>query len=251
MTVAALEAPRARDRAAVTGPLLLGALAGALVAGRVEVAAACVLVAVGTSGAAGARRPARAWWTALAWGSGIAVLLNLYLVEGRALALPPLFGRAATFEGLGYGVLLSLRLAGAMTAVHGLRAAWPGEAGIDRMARALAPLERLRIPVQSMRAALGLALRMAPLVASEHRRIRRLQDARAGGPARGWRARLARERAVAIPAVVGALESAERLALALEARHYRVRPVGRGAPSHPLAIAAGWGLVLVSLFFRN
>src|SRR5206468_12197591 len=111
-------------------------------------------------------------------------------------------------------------------------AAWPGERAADAVARLLGPLERLRVPVREARAMLGLSLRFAPLLQAEARRIARVQDLRAGRPPRGAGEWLTRRRAATVPLMVGALERAERVALALEARHYRLRPPGA---------VAGWG----------
>jgi energy-coupling factor transport system permease protein len=166
--------------------------------------------------------------------------LNLYLTPGAALGppWPVLLSRAPTREGLELGALLVLRLAGAMAALQGLRAVWPGEAAADAAARALAPLERLRVPVRDLRLLLGLSLRFAPLLEKEGRRIARVQDLRAGRPPRGFAEWMRRRRAAAVPMMVAALERAERVALALEARGYRSRPVPRPARARPNA----WGL---------
>ena len=97
---------------------------------------------------------------------------------------------------------------------------------------------------------LGLALRFAPLLQTESRRIARVQDLRAGRPPRGPREWLQRRRAATVPFMVGTLERAERVALALEARHYRVRPPGAavgwedaGRPAHARAGGPGWVLL--------
>ena len=207
------------------GPVLVGAMLGALIAGRIETALLCLGVALGVAAAAGATWPARAW--ALTFASGLAVgwALNLYLTPGRVLAgpWPVLFGHAPTADGLVLGLLLALRMTGAIAALQGLRAVWPGEQAADVAARALAPLERVRVPVREARAMVGLALRFVPLLRAEARRIARVQDLRAGRPPRGAREWLQRRRAATLPLMVGSLERAERVALALEARHYRLR----------------------------
>jgi energy-coupling factor transporter transmembrane protein EcfT len=212
------------DRSAPMAPLLLGAMAGSLVAGRFESAVFCVVLAAVAAALAGAPRPAAGWWRVTAIGIVISVVLNLYLIPGRALPWPIPFGAHASREGLEAGLLLALRLVGATIAVHGLRAAWPGERAADEGARLLAPLGRLRVPVGEARMVMGLALRFAPLLKDEAQRIARVQDLRAGRPARGWSERLVRRRAAAVPALVSSLERAEQVALTLEARHYRVRP---------------------------
>jgi len=215
------------------GPVLVGALLGSLVAGRLETSLLCLAVALGAGAAAGAQPPPRRWFATLATGAALGWGLNLYLTPGSPLggAWPALGGRHATREGLSLGLLLTLRVAGAFAALQGLRVAWPGERAADAAARLLRPLERLRVPVREARAMLGLALRFVPLLQAEARRIARTQNLRAGRPPRGPREWLQRRRAATVPFMVGALERAERVALALEARHYRLRPPG---------VAVGW-----------
>lgn len=231
-------------------PLLLGTLAAALVAGRLATAAGALVLAVVAAVAAGARRPRARWVRLTGVGMAVAVALNALLVPGRPLGGLP----HVSAEGLRLGVLLALRLAGAAVAVHGLAAAWPGERAADELARRLAPLERLRVPVREARAVLALALRFAPLLGRESARIARVQDARAGGPPRGWRQRFTRRRAVLVPVMVGALERAERVGLALEARHHRLRDPAaagdarRGAWGWSLA---GGAVAVTSLLWRG
>lgn len=236
-------------RSAWAAPVLLGALVGSLVAGHVGVAFACFAVAAALAGIIGAGWPAPAWWRLMGWGAGIAILLNLYLVDGTPLQLPVLFGRAPTLEGFQHGGLMALRLLGAVTAVHGLGAAWPGEQAADQLAGLLRPLERLRVPVSDARAVMGLAVRFAPLIGDEVRRIDRLQTLR-GGAVRGPVGRFDRMRRVAVPALVGALERAERVALSLEARHYRARRVERAALA-PVAALMGAGLAVAAFLVRG
>jgi len=227
--------------------LLLGAMAGALVAARIETALACLAAALAGSAAAGARPPAGRWLAIVASGVALAWVLNLFLTPGQPLpwphAAPWSWLAPPTREGLVHGGLLALRLAGAAAALHGLRAAWPGERAADAMAGLLRPLERIGVPVARTRAMLGLALRFAPLLADEGRRIARLQDLRAGRPPRGVAEWLVRRRAATVPTLVHSLERAEQVALALEARHYRLRPVaavaGRRARDAGGAAAGG------------
>ena len=247
-------------------PLLCGALLGAMVAGRIESALLCLTVGLASAVAARAVAPPRRWWGTLLTGAAIGWALNLYLTPGTPLTgWPTLVGRHATREGLGLGLLLTLRVAGAFAALQGLRAVWPGERAADAVARLMAPLEALRVPVREARAMLGLSLRFAPLLGAEARRIARVQDLRAGRPPRGAGEWLTRRRAATVPLMVGALERAERVALALEARHYRLRPPsagpgrsgGMGAAKAPhsrlvsgLAAALGVTLAGVALLWR-
>ena len=97
---------------------------------------------------------------------------------------------------------------------------------------------------------MGLAVRFAPLLEREGRRIAAVQALRAGRPPRGPGEWLERKRAAAVPTLVGALERADRVALALEARHYALRPAGSARPAEravagKLAGAAAFGIALL------
>jgi len=251
-----------RDQAAA--PLLVGALVGALVAARFESALACLAVALLVAWGVGAPRPSATWVRMVAIGAALAWVLNLLLVPGAPIRWAGLGRLHATAQGAGLGALFALRLVAASIAAHGLHAAWPGERLADAAARLLAPLERVRWPwsreparpwVSEACATLGLALRFAPLVAGEAQRIGRIQDARAGRPPRGPGEWLQRRRAATVPLVVRSLERAEQVALALEARHYRARPLtaasGSWGGARGVGIAAGTALAVASLLWRT
>jgi energy-coupling factor transporter transmembrane protein EcfT len=240
--------------AAAAAPLLVGTLVGSLVAGRLETGLLCLAIAAGTALALGAPWPSRAWRITLAGSVLIGWLLNLYLTPGAPLAgWPAVLSRTPTREGLALGALLGLRLAGAMASLQGLRAAWPGERAADAAARVLAPLQRLRVPVRDLRVLLGLALRFAPLVEREGRRIARIQDLRAGRRPRGFGEWLRRRRAAAVPTMVSALERAEWVALALESRGYRSRPLEAASDARRVSPwgLAGAAVAGVAVFWRG
>ncbi len=238
----------------MTAPLLVGTLVGSLVAGRLEVGGLCLTIALACAWGLRAPWPGARWRVTLTVTALVGWALNLYLTPGAPLmGWPSLAGRTATRDGLVLGALLALRLAGALVSLLGLRAAWPGERAADTLARWLAPLERLRIPVRDLRTVLGLALRFAPLLGGEARRIARVQDLRAGRPPRGAGEWWQRRRAMAVPTLVSSLERAERLALALEARGYRGRPLepARGS-QHPSPWGwAGLAVAGVALLWRG
>jgi energy-coupling factor transporter transmembrane protein EcfT len=101
----------------------------------------------------------------------------------------------------------------------------------------------------------GLALRFAPLLKTEAVRIARVQELRAGRPPHGPREWLRRRRAAIVPTLVGALERAERVALALEARHYPLRsaddvPQSRGRAQLRWQVA-GAALAGTALLWRG
>jgi energy-coupling factor transport system permease protein len=202
--------------------------------------ALCLAIASIVSVIVGAGRPARPMIVTVVVGFALAIGFNLFLIAGAPLWRGP-FGLTATVTGLERGVLLGLRLTAAAVAVHGLRAVWPGERAADEIAGWLAPLERLRIPVNASRTIVGLAIRFAPMLARESQRIADLQALRAGRRPRGLAERLEQKRAALVPTLVAALERADRVSLALEARHYRVRPIPRRPGSW------GWRIVGLAL----
>lgn len=205
-------------------PVLLGALAGALVAGRFETVVACAATAALAAVALGAPRPQARALRLLAVTLASAIVLNLYLVHGAALPLPRIFGAAATREGLRAGLLLAGRLLGAALAMHALASLWTGERAADELAGRLGGLRRIGVPLDEVRAMLSLALRDVPLIGEEARRIAALQALRAGRPPRGLMERLERMRAALTPTLVATLERADQVSLALAARHHRHRP---------------------------
>ena len=232
-------------------PLLLGTLAGALAAARFETALGCLALAALLAMRAGARRPGRATGMLFATGAALSLALNLYLNDGRPITgWPVLFGRVATWEGLAYGALLSLRVLGAGVALMGLAALWPGERGVDAIARMVRPLARIGVPVSEARLIAGLAWRFRPAVEAEGMRIAALQSLRAGRPPRGAGERLARAQACVVPTLIASLERAERVSLALEARHVRAREAPAGPPAVWPARLAGLAIAAVSLAWR-
>jgi len=232
--------------ARTAGPVLAGALVASLIAARWETAVLALGVAIVAAWRAGARAPGRAWWLAMLFGAALALALNTWLTPGRPLSgLPRLFGHPATAEGVRYGMLVVLRMLGALAAVQGLRALLPGDAAADALARGLAPLERAGLPLGDVRAILGLSARVVPMLRDEVARVARVQRLRAGAPPRGIPARMRAVRAATVPALTGALERADRVALALEARHYRVRPLSPARATPGARPVAGWSMAVV------
>ncbi|HEY3216573.1 MAG TPA: hypothetical protein VGK93_08790, partial [Candidatus Eisenbacteria bacterium] len=160
-------APISTRRAGAASALLLGALVGSLVAGRLETGVLCLLVALGASASVGARWPPGGWMLGLGVSSVASWVLNLYLTPGVPISGPELVGKLPTQEGLRLGTLLVVRLAGALASVQGLRAVWTAEAAVDQAARWLRPVGRLGLPVGEARTMLALALRFVPLLRDE------------------------------------------------------------------------------------
>ncbi len=236
-----------RRRAA---PILAGALLGAMVAGRTETLGLAFALALFGSGLAGAGWPDGRWLQAVGVTGGIAIVLNLWLVPGPALPLPRILGAAATTAGLRQGLTFAARLVAAAVALRGLRAAWPGEQAADELADRARGLERIGFPVRRIRAMAGLAIRFVPMLTDEARRIAAVQNLRAGRPARGLAEKVTRARAILVPALVASLERAGQVALALEARHYRLREPARMPRAEWPWRSIGWAMAGAGLLWR-
>jgi energy-coupling factor transport system permease protein len=103
----------------------------------------------------------------------------------------------------------------------------------------LRPLARLGLPVHLLSLAVGAAVRFVPIVAEELEAIAKAQSCRGADFGSGRKGPIARARAwlpLFVPVVVRALERAELLAEAMEARCY----TGKGrAPTPPQPASPG------------
>lgn len=105
---------------------------------------------------------------------------------------------------------------------------------VDGMRGLLRPLSRLGVPTEAAALAVGVTVRFVPTLLRESRQLMRAQALRCGHVASGGIMR----RAVSyvrllVPVFVSAFRRADELAIAMEARGYRVdgRPAGSGRGS--------------------
>lgn len=101
--------------------------------------------------------------------------------------------------------------------------------GLDR---ALAPLARLRVPVDLLTLPAALTLRFIPLLADEFERFSRIARARGKSRAKPGRLRPGDLAAALVPFLLSCFQRAEQLALAVEARGYKLG--GRRTSGLPL-----------------
>ncbi len=121
--------------------------------------------------------------------------------------------------GLEMGALMGLRLLAVILAASALSWTTAPVELVDGLTRLGKPLVRLRVPVEPMTAALGIALRFAPIVLDEARSIMRAQAAR-GADLSGVKRKLD----AAVPLISALFERAfaraDNLARAMESRGY-------------------------------
>lgn len=123
-------------------------------------------------------------------------------------------------RGVETGALVAFRAAAALTFGVLLVLTTSPLALAGGLERLLAPLSRVRVPVQDVAMVLAIALRTVPLLADEAARIAAAQRARGAGGNGSLRARVQLYASAAVPLLAGSLRHAERLALAMEARCY-------------------------------
>jgi energy-coupling factor transport system permease protein len=132
-----------------------------------------------------------------------------------------LFGLKITTGGIDLAVFFSLRLiifismAFLITLTNS-----PSDLG-DAMTRLFKPLEKLRFPVYDLALILFIALRFIPILYEEFNAIRNAQMIRGVRFTGSMINRLKTTTSVIIPVFVAAIQRADELALAIEARGYR------------------------------
>lgn len=113
----------------------------------------------------------------------------------------------------------------------------------DALREGLAPLRRLRVPVEDLALVAMIALRFVPTLVEEAERIRKAQIARGLSPGPGLFGGARTLLPLLVPLVEGTFRKAEHLAVALEARGYE-----SGAPRvayRALRMGAGEALALL------
>lgn len=143
-------------------------------------------------------------------------------------------GPGALRAGAIEGALLGGRMLLLVLSVHWLtRTAGVSEL-LSGMRSLLWPLARIGLPVDSLTAAVLVAVRMIPVLGDEARRIQRAQLARGVGRVRGLRGLWLRAVSLVVPLSAAGLRRAERLGEALVTRGYGTGPT-------PSARGAMWG----------
>ena len=128
-----------------------------------------------------------------------------------------------TTGGLLAGALLIARFVALILAISLLSFTTGTTALMHGLEHLLRPLQRLGLPAHELALTFDIALRSVPLLAQEAERLAKAQASRGGefGGARGGPIRRAQQvLPLVVPLFLGALQRAERLAVAMEARGY-------------------------------
>ncbi|MBL7074729.1 energy-coupling factor transporter transmembrane protein EcfT [candidate division KSB1 bacterium] len=177
------------------------------------------------------------------WLFAITLLVHLFLTDGRILLIIPYLNWDITFEGFWKGLFFSLRI-GLLILLSALLmfTTTPLEL-TDAMKRLLAPLKKIKIPVDDLAMMVNLTLCFVPLVMDEAVRIRDAQLSRGLDFKGGLLKKTKNLIPLIVPVVYSTFRRADHLALAMEARGYRG---GGGRTSfHQLVLRGKDGGVLI------
>ncbi|HPU01484.1 MAG TPA: energy-coupling factor transporter transmembrane component T [Bacillota bacterium] len=110
----------------------------------------------------------------------------------------------------------------------------------------LRPLGRLGLPAAELAMIMTIAMRFIPVVSEESQRLLRAQMARGADFGGGFFSRARKFAPLVVPLFIGAFRRADELALAMEARGYRIGARRTRLREEPVT-AADWGALLLAL----
>ncbi|MFN0149817.1 MAG: energy-coupling factor transporter transmembrane component T family protein [bacterium] len=161
----------------------------------------------------------------IGWFLLITFLFQIFLVPGGGEILAKIGSVALTAEGLTRAIGLSLALLMTLLFANLLTLTTSPVDVADALRATLAPLARLRVPVEDLALVALITLRFVPTLLDEAERIRKAQIARGLAPGRGLLARVRASLPLFVPLIEGAFRKSDELAVALEARGYEPNAV--------------------------
>lgn len=207
--------PRAK-LAIVVAVLVGGAISGGLVySGVVSVLLVLAIVSAGVS----ATRLFRALQAILILAL-ITVLFHVLFTPGQGESLVTVWGKDISIESLLSGLYYALRLVLFVLAALFLTMTTAPIDLAEGIVKLCRPLRIFRVPVDDIGLILSMALRFIPILSDELVAVRRAQALRGVAFAGGFMARIRSTVPLLVPVFVFALNRADSLAVAIEARGY-------------------------------
>ena len=148
--------------------------------------------------------------------------------------------------GVSAGLFMILRLAGLVFVSMLLTLTTPPLALAQAMAYFMRPLARIGFPAEEIAMVMTIALRFIPTIAEESQRLLRAQMARGADFEGGFFSRARKFAPLMVPLFVGAFRRADELALAMEARGYRIGAARTRMHEEKVA-PADWTALLLAL----
>lgn len=156
----------------------------------------------------------------IGWFLLITFLFQVLFVPGGGEIVATVGPVAVTAEALTRAIGLSLALLLTLLFANLLMLSTPPIDIADAIRATLAPLARVRVPVEDLALVALITLRFVPTLLDEADRIRKAQIARGLTPGRGLVARARAGLPLFVPLIEGVFRKADELAVALEARGY-------------------------------
>ena len=149
----------------------------------------------------------------------IASVLNIFFTPGNALV--EWGGIRITDKGIINAVLMAIRMFYLIIGTSLMTLTTTPNNLTDGLARAMSPLEKLRVPVTDIAMMMTIALRFIPILIEETNKIMKAQMARGADFEHGGLIKKAKNMVpLLVPLFVSAFRRANELALAMEARCY-------------------------------
>ncbi|MBU0518931.1 energy-coupling factor transporter transmembrane protein EcfT [bacterium] len=162
-----------------------------------------------------------AYLRSFAWLYLITFVFHLVFHDGRVIFNIPVLPLAVTVEGFFAGTLFTIRIAVLINLSMLLMAVTTPQDLTDGLERMFAPLRFLKIPVSEGALIVSIALRFVPILMQEARQIRAAQLSRGADFDGPWLVRVRKTLPMLFPLFMGALQRADDLAVAMEARGYQ------------------------------
>jgi energy-coupling factor transport system permease protein len=173
------------------------------------------------------------------------VIIYFFFTKGGLvlLRLGPLTVEQA---GVAAGILVIMRLVGLVFMSMLLTLTTTPLALAHGLEYFLKPLGKLGIPAAEIAMIMTIAMRFIPTVSEESQRLLRAQMARGADFEGGFFSRARKFAPLIVPLFIGAFRRADALALAMEARGYRIGAARTRMCEEPVT-AADWGALLFAL----
>ncbi|RKY89195.1 energy-coupling factor transporter transmembrane protein EcfT [candidate division KSB1 bacterium] len=152
----------------------------------------------------------------------VTFFLNLWYKYGHVLVTIPIIGLNITDAGLSRALFYTSRMILLILFASLLTLTTSPMEITDGLAKLLSPLRHLKVPVQEFAMMMTIAIRFIPLLLEEAERIRKAQMTRGASLEGNLVQRLKGLIPLILPLFLSAFRKADELALAMEARCYRL-----------------------------
>ena len=184
----------------------------------------------------------------------ITALFNLFLTSGKELVSFWIF--TITYEGLRNAILMAIRLTYLILGTSVMTLTTTPNELTDGLEKALAPMNKIHVPVHEIAMIMSIALRFIPILIEETDKIMKAQMARGADFESGNLMKRAKAMIpILVPLFISAFRRANELAMAMEARCYhgsegrtKMKPLRYGKNDKiAYLVLAGYLIVMIGI----